>query len=246
METGFGRPCDSGESSLHWYTNKHLLPVLMSGFWGKELPWKTKTLQNSSDLDFNTRFYFTGRSRTGDQACCFHSLVIYINQSWVDLAQNVTQAAFPSPTGSLSPVSGEKRPWHPAGQTLSSSPCAELQQSHSQPAEFAISQQWPFPKSWQNLELFVQAVKKAKEGCAEEAMFHFPRDGRTLGDDQELLKLLRLLFFVLILVQSLLFLPSSLLTECFMALPLFPWALRLSFQTVPTAFSVCSQSVDFT
>lgn len=76
---------------------------------------------------------------------------------------------------------------------------------------------------------WLQTAKRMKEGCAENAVFHFPRDGKTTSEEVgpvEVLKFLRLTFFVPNLVQSLLFLSSSLLpsllTECFMGLPLFP------------------------
>lgn len=85
----------------------------------------------------------------------------------------------------------------------------------------SFSAELRFIYSQQNLQAIVGiskelaklgAVEKMRGGCAEDSMFHFPRDGRTSSEEVgpgELLRFLGLTFFFFLftfLVQSLLFL----------------------------------------
>lgn len=71
------------------------------------------------------------------------------------------------------------------------SPCAELQQSHSQPAEFEANFGGHFKKNWQNLELFECKLWRRGKKDVQKMPCSI---SQGMGDDQEVLQFLRLTF----------------------------------------------------
>lgn len=113
------------------------------------------------------------------------------------------------------------------------SPCAELQQSHSQPAEFEANFGGHFKKTGKTWSCLSASCEEEERRMCRRCHVPFPKGWEMT---RKCYNSWDSPFFVLMLVQSLLFLSSSLLTGCFMGLPLFSWAAEV-------VISGCSHSI---